>query len=181
MRRGRSATRSAAPASSGRTPAPMPLLPVSSFSQALTWLSPVLDGNPHNEGRHPSPLTVRPPLALLACATSLHRRRSNTNCGGGSHRPISTPATKVPALQCCAVERAGLRETRRGQSSYTRVSDIMGWKLDLINQFTPPVIATQHVYYCGNRNGRGSSGCTLSATTPVHCPRDCCSLIICHL
>ena len=37
----------------------------------------------------------------------------------------------------------------------TRVSDIMGWRLDLIiiNKLTPPAAAAQHVYYCGNRNG----------------------------
>ena len=34
----------------------------------------------------------------------------------------------------------------------TRVSDIMGWRLDLINKLTPPACAAQHVYYCGNRN-----------------------------
>ena len=36
----------------------------------------------------------------------------------------------------------------------TRVSDIIGWRLDLIiNKLTPPACAAQHVYYCGNRNG----------------------------
>ena len=37
----------------------------------------------------------------------------------------------------------------------TRVSDIIGWRLDLIiiNKLRPPACAAQHVYYCGNRNG----------------------------
>ena len=37
-------------------------------------------------------------------------------------------------------------------NSVTRVSDIMGWRLDLINKLTPPAAAAQQVYYCGNRN-----------------------------
>ena len=34
----------------------------------------------------------------------------------------------------------------------TRVSDIMGWGLDVINKLAPRAAAAQHVYYCGNRN-----------------------------
>ena len=35
-----------------------------------------------------------------------------------------------------------------------RVSDVMGWWLDLImNKLTPHAIAAQYVYFCGNRNG----------------------------
>ena len=37
----------------------------------------------------------------------------------------------------------------------TRVSVVMGWRLDLINKLTPPAAAAQHIYYCGNRNGSG--------------------------
>ena len=40
----------------------------------------------------------------------------------------------------------------------TRVSDIMGWRLDLINKLKPPACAAQHlVYYCGNRNALDST------------------------
>ena len=35
----------------------------------------------------------------------------------------------------------------------TRVSDIMGWGLDVINKLAPRAAAAQHVYYCGNCNG----------------------------
>ena len=70
---------------------------------------------------------------------------------------VRVPVGRGPAsLQSRAARRAavgtscvaGLGPGRTETNPVTRVSDIIGWRLEL----TPPPCAAQHVYYCGNRN-----------------------------
>ena len=70
---------------------------------------------------------------------------SNCNCRGGNE---SCPMEGAMCKDTNLLYQATVVEP----NPVTRVSDIMGWRLDLINKLTPPACAAQHVYYCGNRN-----------------------------